>query len=217
MALGAARLRRQCSPRPASPRRWRSTPYLESCTGQNVAGVRACAARGIGGGADGDEHARRANPLLGHIERAALLHDVGKLVIPQADHAQGLAAQRRASTRSIRSHVRVAADSAGARAVSGADRGRCSSRRASASTATGYPLGLRGSGDSARRAHHCRCRSVRHAARRADCSEPGTDATPANAELVRGAGTLFDPDVVKVWLRCLGSVRAPRTPTVTHS
>ena len=25
----------------------------------------------------------------------------------------------------------------------------------------------------------------------------------ANAELVRGAGSFFDPEVIKVWLRCL--------------
>jgi response regulator RpfG family c-di-GMP phosphodiesterase len=46
-------------------------------------------------------------------------------------------------------------------------------------------------------------------------SEPGS-IHAANAELVRGAGTLFEPDVIRVWLRCLDRFET-HTPTVMHS
>lgn len=173
--------------------------YLGRLYGRNIAAL---------------EHARRVasaavlmatnmgivEPLLGHIERAALLHDVGKLVIPKALIRKGwpLSASEHAL---IRSHVRVAADAiasvpflAPSADMVIATRERFDGR--------GYPVGLKGTGIPL----GARIIAVAEAfdTLRAGpiSSEPGS-AHAANAEIVRGAGTLFDPEVISVWLRCL--------------
>ncbi len=185
--------------------------YLAKLYGQNVAAF---------------EHARRvasasvllatnlkiADPLLGHIERAALLHDVGKLVIPReimrktwplgaAEHAL------------IRSHVRVAADLvsripflAPTAPILIASRERFDGK--------GYPFGLRGR-DIPLGSRLIAVAEAFDTMRAGPVGAPGS-VHAANAELVRGAGTLFDPDVIKVWLRCLDRFESPLA-AVMHS
>jgi len=185
--------------------------YLSKLYGQNVAAF---------------EHTRRVasaavlvatalrieDPLLGHVERAALLHDVGKLVIPKEimRKAWPLGAAEHAL---IRSHVRMAADIvssipflAPTAPILIATRERFDGK--------GFPFGLRGSGIPV----GARLIAVAEAfdtLRAGPLAEPGS-IHAANAELVRGAGTLFDPDVIKVWLRCLDRFETP-VPAGMHS
>jgi response regulator RpfG family c-di-GMP phosphodiesterase len=79
---------------------------------------------------------------------------------------------------------------------------------------TGHPFGLSGS-DIPIGARVIAIAEAFDTLRAGPLSEPGS-IHAANAELVRGAGTLFDPDVVRVWLRCLDRFESP-VPTVTHS
>lgn len=152
------------------------------------------------------------DPMLGHIERAALLHDVGKLVIPKEimRKAWPLGAGEHAL---IRSHVRLAADIvshipflAPTSSILIATRERFDG--------TGHPLGLRGT-DIPLGARIIAIAEAFDTLRAGPLSEPGS-VHAANAELVRGAGTLFDPDVVRVWLRCLDRFETPMS-TVMHS
>ncbi len=110
---------------------------------------------------------------IGHIERAALLHDVGKLVIPKPimRKAWPLSVAEQAI---IRSHVRVAAEAAaGVPFLAPA----APMLAASARALRRHRLSARAPrvGDSSRRASHCRGRGVRHAARRADPARTRTD------------------------------------------
>jgi response regulator RpfG family c-di-GMP phosphodiesterase len=172
--------------------------YLGQLYGKNVAAF---------------EHARRVasatvlmaanmnipEPLLGDIERAALLHDVGKLLIPKDVMRKPwpLSAGEHAL---IRSHVRVAADAvaatpflAGTAPILIATRERYDGK--------GYPLGLSG-GAIPLGARLIAVAEAFDTLRAGPLSSaPSIDA--ANAELIRGAGSLFDPDVIKIWLRCL--------------
>jgi response regulator RpfG family c-di-GMP phosphodiesterase len=160
------------------------------------------------------EHARRVasasvliatnmnitEPLLGHIERAALLHDVGKLVIPKEimRKAWPLGASEHAL---VRSHVRVTADAvagipflAPTAEIVAATRERYDGK--------GYPLGLSGAAIPL----GARLIAVAEAfdtLRVGPVSSETDSMHMANAELVRGAGSFFDPEVIKVWLRCL--------------
>jgi response regulator RpfG family c-di-GMP phosphodiesterase len=138
-------------------------------------------------------------PLLGHIERAALLHDLGKLVIPKElmRKTWPLGAGEHAL---IRSHVRTAADVvsqipylAPTAAILIATRERYDGK--------GYPFGLRAA-DIPLGARVIAVAEAFDTLRAGPVSEPGS-VHAANAELVRGAGTLFDPHVIKVWLHCL--------------
>jgi putative two-component system response regulator len=185
--------------------------YLSKLYGQNVAAF---------------EHTRRVasaavlvatnmrieEPLIGHIERAALLHDVGKLVIPKEIMRKTwpLAAGEHAL---IRSHVRMAADIVShipflvpTAAILIATRERFDGK--------GHPFGLRGT-DIPIGARVIAIAEAFDTLRAGPLSEP-SGIHAANAELVRGAGTLFDPDVVSVWLRCLDRFETS-VPTVTHS
>ena len=185
--------------------------YLAKLYGQNVAAF---------------EHTRRVasasvlvatnmqieEPLLGHVERAALLHDVGKLVIPKEIMRKTwpLGAGEHAL---IRSHVRLAADLvsnipflAPTASILIATRERFDG--------TGFPFGLQGS-DIPVGARVIAVAEAFDTLRAGPLSEPGS-IHAANAELVRGAGTLFDPDVIRVWLRCLDRFET-HTPTVMHS
>ncbi len=157
------------------------------------------------------EHARRvatmairlscamdiADPLLGHIERAALLHDVGKLAIPRSiiRKAWPLSSGEHAI---VRSHVRVAEEAlsrvrylAPTAEIVGATRERFDGR--------GYPRQRRGT------AIPIGARII--AVAEAFDSLSGGTATPmlqsidaANGQLVRHAGTWFDPQIINVWL-----------------
>ncbi len=140
-----------------------------------------------------------AEPLLGHIERAALLHDVGKLAIPQAilKKEWPLSSGEHAI---VRSHVRVAAEVlirvpylAPTAEIVGGTRERFDGR--------GYPQQLRGT------AIPIGARVIAVAEAFDTLSGGGSPLPPqaaasANAQLVRNAGSWFDPQVVNAWLRC---------------
>jgi response regulator RpfG family c-di-GMP phosphodiesterase len=177
----------------------------------------ACLATVYGPAAPALEHARRvaaaalvlskaldiAEPLLGHIERAALLHDIGKVAIPRSILRKSwpLTTGEHAI---VRSHVRVAAEVLSrvpflnpTAEIVGATRERFDGR--------GYPQQLRGT-------------AIPIGARVIAVAEAfdtlsggtGTKTAPAvvaaNAQLVRNAGTWFDPRVVNAWLRCQDEV-----------
>jgi putative nucleotidyltransferase with HDIG domain len=137
-------------------------------------------------------------PLVEQVEHAALLHDIGKLAIPdpdvEADDAQG---ELQATLR--RQHVRIGFDiisvvahlrPVAAIVIAVHERW----------DGYGYPAGLRG-------------REIPIGARIvavADAYDVLTTTHPyrealsrdeANAEVVRSAGTYFDPDIVRAWLR----------------
>ena len=183
--------------------------YLSKLYGQNVAAF---------------EHTRRVasaavliatnlgidDLLIGHIERAALLHDIGKLVIPKEimRRAWPLGAAEHAL---IRSHVRVAADVvshipflAPTAPLLIASRERFDGK--------GYPFGLRGH-DIPLGARLIAVAEAFDTMRAGPLGEPNP-VDIANAELVRGAGTLFDPDVIKTWLRCLDRFESPIPPAM---
>jgi putative two-component system response regulator len=152
-------------------------------------------------------------PLLGHIERAALLHDVGKLVIPKEIIRKDwpLAAGEHAL---IRSHVRVAADAvltvpflAPTAAIILATRERYDGK--------GYPFGLSGTGIPLGSRIIAAAEAFDTLRAGPVSSAPGSTHA-ANAELVRGAGSLFDPEVIRVWLRCLDRFET-NAPEVIHS
>jgi response regulator RpfG family c-di-GMP phosphodiesterase len=185
--------------------------YLAKLYGQNVAAfehTRRVASASVLVAS----HMRIEEPLLGHIERAALLHDVGKLVIPKeiVRKTWPLGAGEHAL---IRSHVRLAADLvsqipflAPTAPILIATRERFDGK--------GFPFGLRGS-DIPVGARVIAVAEAFDTLRAGPLSEPGS-IHAANAELVRGAGTLFDPDVIRVWLQCLDRFETP-IPTAMHS
>jgi len=143
-----------------------------------------------------------AEPLLGHIERAALLHDIGKLAIPQPilKKEWPLSAGEHAI---VRSHVRVAAEVltrvpflAPTAEIVGGTRERFDGR--------GYPQQLRGTAIPI----GSRVIAVAEAfdtLSGGGAPAPSPAAASANAQLVRNAGSWFDPQVVNAWLRCQDS------------
>ncbi|MEQ1870710.1 MAG: HD domain-containing phosphohydrolase [Vicinamibacterales bacterium] len=182
-------------------------------------GLQQCLDQMYGPNVSALEHARRvavttirlshaldiAEPLLGHIKRAALLHDIGKLAIPRAiiRKAWPLSSGEHAV---VRSHVRVAEEALACvpylsptAEIVGATRERMDGR--------GYPRRLRGGAIPI----GARIIAVAEAF---DSLSGGTD-TPlaqsvdaANAQLVRHSGSWFDPQVVNAWLRCQDQARA---------
>ena len=121
---------------------------------------------------------------------------------------QRAAQARPAGRRRVADHARAprrrrAHPGDGARA---AQPSACSSATAtSAGTARGYPDGLRGDGDPARRAHHRRLRRLRRHDLTSGPTPRPRRAEAALAELRRCAGTQFDPAVVNAFC-----ARAPR-------
>jgi putative nucleotidyltransferase with HDIG domain len=137
-------------------------------------------------------------PLVEQVAQCALLHDIGKLAIPdpevEADGAQG---ELQASLR--RQHVRIGFDilsvvphlrAAAALVIAVNERW----------DGYGYPAGLRGreipigsrivaiaDAYDVLTAHHL--------------YREGLSRDEANVEIVRSAGTYFDPDIVRAWLR----------------
>lgn len=144
-------------------------------------------------------------PVLGHIERAALLHDVGKLVIPKAVLRKSwpLSAAEHAL---VRSHVRVAAD-----AVSGvpflAPTAEILIATRERFDGSGYPRALKGV-DIPIGARIVAVAEAFDSLRAAPDASDDAATHAANAELVRGAGSVFDPAVVNAWLRCLDRFEA---------
>jgi response regulator RpfG family c-di-GMP phosphodiesterase len=141
-----------------------------------------------------------AEPLLGHIERAALLHDVGKLAIPKAIMQKSWPLSD-GEYAIVRSYVSVSAEALSrvpflepTAEIVGATRESFDGR--------GYPRGLRGTAIPL----GARVIAVAEAFDKLSGGEAAPDRRTidlANAELVRGAGTRFDPLVVNAWLRSL--------------
>jgi response regulator RpfG family c-di-GMP phosphodiesterase len=135
---------------------------------------------------------------LADLERAALLHDIGRLVVPEP-LAQASTRTDRALLQRRAEQVRVACD-----LTSGVPFLRPAADIVAASLecfdGTGFPHGRRGE-DIPLAAR------VLHLADTLDaltsvCVALSAPAETASAELVRQAGSRFDPDVVAAWLRC---------------
>jgi two-component system, cell cycle response regulator len=137
-------------------------------------------------------------PLVEQIEHAALLHDIGKLAIPDPElEADGPHGELQATLR--RQHVRIGFDilsvvphlrAAAALVIAVPERW----------DGYGYPAGLRGKEIPI----GARIVAVADAYDVLTTNHPyreGLSKDEANAELVRSAGTYFDPDIVRAWLR----------------
>jgi response regulator RpfG family c-di-GMP phosphodiesterase len=155
---------------------------------RRVAGFAVAVARRLG----------LAEPLVGSIERGALLHDLGKIAIPDAVmYKSGPLTSDEFAI--VRSHPRIGHDIAatvpflrGAADVILASHERYDG--------TGYPRGLKG------RHIPIGARIVAVVDVFDALTSSRLDRDPvcideANAELVRAAGSHFDPDVVAAWLR----------------
>lgn len=141
---------------------------------------------------------------MADIERAALLHDIGKIALPDAlMHGDGPLMD--ADVAMIRRHVELARDIVGrVRALAGVAAIVGASHEAF--DGSGHPAGL--SGDEVPLG--ARIISVVDTfdalTWRVDAADPVTFARAA-AELVRCAGTRFDPRVVHAWLRTADPAR----------
>lgn len=139
-----------------------------------------------------------ADRALDDLERAALLHDVGRLVIPDpVGPAVGLLDASVSGHRA--DQVRVACE-----VVEDLPFLRPAADLLAASLecydGSGYPYGLRGEEIpvGARVLHVADTLDALTAV----CAALAYSSEAANAELVRLAGLRFDPDVVAAWLRC---------------
>jgi response regulator RpfG family c-di-GMP phosphodiesterase len=139
-------------------------------------------------------------PMLGAVERGALLHDLGKIAIPDAViHKPGpLTADEFAV---MRSHVQIGHDIAATVPFlrSAAEIVLATHERYDG---TGYPKGLEGDAIPLG-ARIIAVVDVFDALTSARVYRDPICVASANAELVRGAGSQFDPEVVAAWLRCV--------------
>jgi response regulator RpfG family c-di-GMP phosphodiesterase len=151
---------------------------------------------------------RIEEPMLGAIERAALLHDLGKIAIPDVViYKPGpLTADEFAI---MRSHAQIGHDIAStvpflrpAAEIVLATHERYDG--------TGYPRALRGDAIPIG-ARIIAVVDAFDALTSARVYRDPTCVERANAELVRAAGSHFDPEVVAAWLRCMD--RAPEAAT----
>ena len=137
-------------------------------------------------------------PLVEQIEQAALLHDIGKLAL--AGHEMpppGPDGELQAVL--LRQHVRIGFDVLSV----------VPPLRAAASIVIavyerwdgfGYPAGLRGT-DIPIGARLIAVADAYDMLTSDHAYRGGMSRDEANVEIVRGAGTYFDPDVVRAWLR----------------
>lgn len=211
------------NPRERIERHWRVTSaFFESAIGSSAA-LESLLARLYRQDPGSLAHAHRVAALatrigeelgmaeraLDDLERAALLHDVGRLVLPDAAGVANDASPDRAAMARRAEQVRLAAEMVRehpflkpAAAIVGAS--------LECFDGSGFPGGLRGPEIpvGAR---------VLHVADTLDaltsvCLSLACSAEAANAELVRMAGARFDPDVVAAWLRCSEEVPTPLVP-----
>ena len=137
-------------------------------------------------------------PLIEQVEHCALLHDIGKLAIPDPDvEADGVQGELQLTLR--RQHVRIGFDilsvvphlrPAAALVIAVHERW----------DGYGYPAGLRGREIPI----GARIVAIADAYDVLTANHPyrdGLSRDEANAEIVRSAGTYFDPDIVRAWLR----------------
>jgi putative nucleotidyltransferase with HDIG domain len=136
-------------------------------------------------------------PLVEQVEQCALLHDIGKLAIPDPDvEAEGAQGELQMTLR--RQHVRIGFDilsvvphlrPAAALVIAVHERW----------DGYGYPAGLRGREIPI----GARIVAIADAYDVLTANHPyrdGLSRDEANAEIVRSAGTYFDPDIVRAWL-----------------
>ena len=138
-------------------------------------------------------------PLIEQIEQAALLHDIGKLALAEQD-VQPFGPQGELQAVLVRQHVRIGFDVLSVvpplrlRGVDCDRRPRAMGR-----------LRLSGRACAERRFRSAPASSPWPTP--TTCSRPriayrgGMSRDEANAEIVRSAGTYFDPDIVRAWLR----------------
>jgi putative nucleotidyltransferase with HDIG domain len=136
-------------------------------------------------------------PLVEQVEQAALLHDIGKLAVAEPDAS---AAGPRGELQAVlmRQHVRVGFDVLSV----------VPPLRPVASIVIavherwdgfGYPAGLRGA-EIPLGARLIAIADAYDVLATPHAYRTGLSRDEANAEIVRGAGTYFDPDLVRAWL-----------------
>jgi response regulator RpfG family c-di-GMP phosphodiesterase len=142
---------------------------------------------------------------LDELERAALMHDIGRLVLPDADKrsVEDVAFHRRAEQ--VRVACELMKDHPFLRSAAAIVGGSLEYF-----DGTGRPEGLRGSQIPL-------AARVLQVADTLDaltsvCITLSCSTEVANAELVRLAGSRFDPDVVAAWLRCSEEVPSALLP-----
>ena len=137
-------------------------------------------------------------PLVEQVEHCALLHDIGKLAIPDPEvEVEGAQGELQSTLR--RQHVRIGFDilsvvphlrPAAALLIAVNERW----------DGYGYPAGLRGREIPI----GSRIVAIADAYDVLTANHPyreGLSRDEANAEIVRSAGTYFDPDIVRAWLK----------------
>ncbi|MEZ5284147.1 MAG: HD domain-containing protein [Vicinamibacterales bacterium] len=147
------------------------------------------------------------------LERAALLHDLGRLVLPDPPP---LAATRQDATTLARRALQVEIACSVASALPFL-RPAAEILQASVECfdGTGYPEGRRGEDIplAARVLHLADTLDTLNAI----CDALAAPAEVASAELVRQAGSRFDPEVVAAWLRCEDDVPPALVPWWTST
>jgi HD-GYP domain-containing protein (c-di-GMP phosphodiesterase class II) len=137
-------------------------------------------------------------PLIEQVEQAALLHDIGKLAFIEQG-APPLVSDGELQAVLVRQHVRIGFDVLSA----------VSPLRSMASIVIavherwdgfGYPAGLRGT-EIPVAARLIAVADAYDVLTSPHSFRGGMSRDEANAEIVRGAGSYFDPDIVRAWLR----------------
>jgi response regulator RpfG family c-di-GMP phosphodiesterase len=145
-------------------------------------------------------------PELGDIARAALVHDLGKIAIPDAvTHKPGPLTSHEFAI--MRSHAQIGYD-----IVSNVPFLRSAADIVLATherfDGTGYPRALRYEAIPIG-ARIIAVVDVFDALTSSDIYLDPVRVDWANAELVRAAGSHFDPDIVAAWLRCMDQMMSP--------
>lgn len=137
-------------------------------------------------------------PIVEQVEQAALVHDIGKLASAEQG-APVFGSDRELQAVLVRQHVRIGFDVLSV----------VPPLRATASIVIavherwdgfGYPAGLRGT-EIPVAARLIAVADAYDVLTSPHSFRGGMSRDEANAEIVRGAGTYFDPDIVRAWLR----------------
>jgi response regulator RpfG family c-di-GMP phosphodiesterase len=137
-------------------------------------------------------------PIVEQVEQAALLHDLGKLAFTEQG-APAFGADGELQAVLVRQHVRIGFDvlsvvpplrSAASIVIAVHERW----------DGFGYPAGLRGT-EIPVAARLIAVADAFDVLTSPHAFRGGMSRDEANAEIVRGAGTYFDPDIVRAWLR----------------
>jgi response regulator RpfG family c-di-GMP phosphodiesterase len=137
-------------------------------------------------------------PLIEQVEQAALLHDLGKLAFTEQS-APAFGSDGELQAVLVRQHVRIGFDvlsvvpplrSAASIVIAVHERW----------DGFGYPAGLRGT-EIPVAARLIAVADAFDVLTSPHAFRGGLSRDEANAEIVRGAGTYFDPDIVRAWLR----------------